>query len=138
MEKIIISVQVRINAPINKVWQNFTTPEDIVHWNNASDDWHTVRANNDLQVGGKFNYRMEAKDGSMGFDFEGVYDKVAFLEQINYTILGGRKVTDTFSFAENQTEVTVSFEAEDVNSPDLQQKGWQAILDNFKKYVEEN
>jgi uncharacterized protein YndB with AHSA1/START domain len=136
IEKTIILVKAKINAPIEKVWKCWINPEDIVKWNNASDDWQTLWAENDLKPGGKFNYRMEAKDGSMGFNFAGAYDNVILLKQIIFTIEDGRKVKINFSTQDNRTEVIESFEAENDNPVDLQQGGWQAILDNFKKYVE--
>jgi len=135
-EKTMISVKAIINAPIEKVWKCWTTPEDIVQWNNASDDWHTPRAKNDFRVGGNFNYRMEAKDGSSGFDFSGVYDKITVNEQIDYTIGDGRKVQILFSMVDAKTEVVESFEAEQLFSIEMQRNGWQSILNNFKKYVE--
>ena len=136
--KTMITVESTVNAPVEKVWKCWTSPEHIIKWNNASDDWHTPRAENDLRVGGKFLSRMEAKDGSMGFDFNGVYDEVKINELIAYTIEGGRKVNNVFTASGNETTVTVTFEAENENSFELQRGGWQAILDNFKKYVEAN
>jgi uncharacterized protein YndB with AHSA1/START domain len=136
LEKTIITVENTINAPVEKVWETWTRPEHITQWNNASDDWHTPRAENDLRVGGSFVARMEAKDGSMGFDFGGVYDAVKNNEYIEYTIEDGRKVKITFNPQGNKTKVVESFEAENTNSVELQQGGWQAILDNFKKYTE--
>jgi uncharacterized protein YndB with AHSA1/START domain len=131
-----ITVQVVVNAPIDKVWSCFTEPNHIMNWNNASDDWHTPKAENDLRPGGAFDYRMEAKDGSFGFDFEGKYDEVAVSELIAYTIGDGRKVRVIFKEEAGQTHVVETFEAEAVNSLEKQRSGWQAILDNFKKYVE--
>jgi uncharacterized protein YndB with AHSA1/START domain len=133
-----ITVQAIIEAPIEKVWKSWTTPEDIVKWNNASDDWHTTRAENDLRTGGKFLSRMEAKDGSFGFDFEGVYERVNTNEHIEYSIVDGRKVKINFINIGNGTRIVEVFEAENTNSIEQQQAGWQAILDNFKKYVESN
>jgi len=135
-EKTIISVQTKINAPIELVWWLWTSPEDIVKWNNASNDWHTPCAENDLRAGGKFNYRMEAKDGSMGFDFEGEYVKVLVNKLIEYKIADGRKVKIVFNSLDNKTEIVESFEAEDTNPVDVQHDGWQSILHNFKKYTE--
>ncbi len=135
-EKPVITVYATIAAPIERVWKVWTTPADIVKWNNASDDWHTPRAENDLREGGRFSYRMEAKDGSMGFDFWGIYDKVIFQEQIDYTMGDGRRTEILFSSADGKTTVIESFEAESENSLELQQFGWQAILDNLKKYAE--
>jgi uncharacterized protein YndB with AHSA1/START domain len=127
-----------VAAPVEKVWEYWSKPEHISRWNNASDDWHTPHAENDLRVGGKFVSRMESKDGSMGFDFNGVYDEVKTNELIAYTIEGGRKVNISFSSNDNETKITESFEAETENSLQLQQDGWQSILDNFKKYTESN
>ena len=131
-----ITVETLVNAPIEKVWEFWTKPEHITHWNNASEDWHTTRAENDLRIGGKFLSRMEAKDGSFGFDFEGIYDEVLTNEKISYTLLDDRKVTITFSPTENGVQVTETFEAETENKLELQKFGWQAILTNFKNYVE--
>lgn len=133
-----ITIQSTINAPLEKVWKFYTTPEYIMQWNNASDDWHTPKAENDLRVGGKFVSRMEAKDGSVGFDFWGIYDEVKPNELIEYTMGDGRKVKVAFNGNESETTVVVTFEPEDENSRELQQGGWQAILDNFKKCVESN
>ena len=137
-DKTIITVENTINAPVEKVWQYWTKPEHITQWNNASDDWHTPRAENDLRVGGSFVSRMEAKDGSFGFDFGGVYDAITTNEYIEYTIGDGRKVKITFTADGNKTKVVESFEAESMNSIEMQKGGWQAILDNFKKYTEAN
>jgi uncharacterized protein YndB with AHSA1/START domain len=137
-EKTVITVENTVNAPIEKVWDYWTKTEHVKHWNNASDDWHTPNAENDLRVGGNFVYRMEAKDGSFGFDFGGVYDSVDINKFIEYTIGDGRKVEITFEADGDKTKVTESFEAENMNSPELQKQGWQAILDNFKKYTEAN
>ncbi len=132
-----ITVQAEINAPIDKVWQFWTTPEHITKWNNASDDWHTPRAENDLRVGGKFIFRMEAKDGSSGFDFAGVYDEIKKNDLIAYTIDDERKVKVTFARNSGaETKVVETFEAESANPLEMQRSGWQAILDNFKKHVE--
>lgn len=133
-----ITVEATVNAPAAKVWEYFTDPKHITKWNNASDDWHTPNAENDLTPGGKFNYRMEAKDGSFGFDFGGVYDEIKANELIVYTIGDGRKVKVMFTSKGNQTEIVETFEAETVNSIEMQKGGWQAILNNFKKYVEAN
>jgi uncharacterized protein YndB with AHSA1/START domain len=135
-EKTIISVQTKINASIEKAWKFWTTPEDIVKWNNASDDWQTTKAENDLRVGGKFDYRMEARDGSTGFDFIGVYTKVKINKLIDYTIGDGRQVKVVFSTLGDKTEVAETFEAEDTYSIEIQRNGWQCILNNFKKYTE--
>jgi uncharacterized protein YndB with AHSA1/START domain len=137
-EKTIITVENTINAPVEKVWKYWAKPEHITKWNNASNDWHSPRAENDLRTGGNFVYRMEAKDGSMGFDFGGVYDVVRPNEYIEYTIGDGRKVKVTFSNKGNTTNVVETFEAENTNSVEMQKGGWQAILDNFRKYTEAN
>jgi uncharacterized protein YndB with AHSA1/START domain len=135
-KKTIITVQSKINAPKEKVWKLWTTPEDIVKWNYASDDWQSPRAVNDLRAGGTFNYRMESKDGSEGFDFGGVYKQVKRNELIAYEIGDGRKVRIDFKGSGNETEIIETFEAENVYSIEQQKGGWQWILDNFKKYVE--
>lgn len=132
-----ITVKTTVNTPVEKVWEYWTEPKHITKWNNASDDWHTPIAENDLRVGGKFLTRMEAKDGSFGFDFGGIYDEVKLNEVISYTLGDGRKVTITFTGQGNETEVIETFDAETMNSIEMQQAGWQAILDNFKKYSEQ-
>jgi uncharacterized protein YndB with AHSA1/START domain len=137
-DKTKITVESTINAPVEKVWKLWTLPEHITKWNYASDDWHTPKAENDLRVGGKFLSRMEAKDGSFGFDFGGVYDEVKTNELIAYTIGDGRKVKVIFTNQGNTTKVTETFEAESQNSIEMQKNGWQAILNNFKKYAESN
>jgi uncharacterized protein YndB with AHSA1/START domain len=136
--KIVITVETIVNAAVEKVWAYWTQPEHITQWNNASDDWHTPRAENDLREGGGFTFRMEAKDESMGFDFCAVYDTVQTNEYISYTLGDDRKVKIIFTSIGNTTKVVESFEAEDVNPVELQQGGWQAILNNFKKYTEAN
>ena len=136
--KIFIDIEVSVNATVEKVWKCWTSPSSIIKWNHASPDWHTPKAENDLQPGGKFNFRMEAKDGTFGFDFNGVYDQVSDFELISYTIEGGRKVKINFISNGNNTIINQSFEAETENSIELQKNGWQNILDNFKNYVETN
>jgi uncharacterized protein YndB with AHSA1/START domain len=133
-----ITIQNTIKAPVEKVWQLWTTPEHVTKWNHASDDWHSPRAENDLRPGGKFVYRMEAKDGSFGFDFGGVYNQVKTNELIEYTMEDDRKVINNFSGKGTETKVVVTFDAESENPVEMQRDGWQAILDNFKKYVEAN
>ena len=133
-----ITIETTVKAPVSKVWEYWTKPEHIIKWNNASDDWHTTKAESDLREGGKFSSRMEAKDGSFGFDFGGVYDKVKENELIEYTIGDGRKVKITFSNNGTETKVVETFEAENTNSIEMQKGGWQAILDNFRKYTETN
>lgn len=137
MEKVQITVQSKVNAPVEKVWDYWNTPEHIMKWNSASPDWHTPKSENDLRVGGKFSARMEAKDGSFGFDFGGVYDEVVTNERIAYTMEDGRKTEITFINHGDTTEVIETFDAEGQNPVEMQQAGWQAILDNFKKYTEE-
>ncbi len=132
----VITVENVIDQPVEKVWEYWTNPEHITKWNNASDDWHTPWAKNDLRKGGSFSARMEARDGSMGFDFAGIYDEVKEHEYIEYKMEDGRKVKIIFSPVGNGTKVTESFDAEMENSIELQRNGWQAILDNFKKYTE--
>ncbi|MBZ4190219.1 SRPBCC family protein [Niabella beijingensis] len=136
MESTSITVAATINMPVEKVWEYWTEPEHIKKWNSASDDWHTPRAENDLWTGGSFSSRMEARDGSMGFDFGGVYDEVKVNERIAYTMGDGRKVEVLFSGKGNSTAVTETFDAETTNPVEMQQAGWQAILDNFKQYTE--
>lgn len=133
-----IKVEATVNAPIQKVWAFWTSPEHIVNWNNASEDWHTPKAENDLHVGGKFVFTMAARDGSVSFDFNGIYDEVVENQAIEYTLEDGRKVKIAFKSVGDRTEIIETFEAENQNPPELQQAGWQAILDNFKKYTEEN
>ncbi len=135
-DKTVITVKAIINAPLEKVWKLWTDPTHITKWNNASDDWHTPKAENDLRTGGKFLSRMEAKDGSMGFDFIGVYSLVDPLKRISYTMEDGRKADITFLENGGITAISESFEAEDMNSIELQEAGWQSILNNFKKYAE--
>ena len=135
-EKTLISVKTTIDAPIDLVWKCWTNPEDIVNWNNASNDWHTPRAKNDLRVGGNFSYRMEAIDGSMGFDFWGIYNVIKENKLIGFTLGDGRKVEIAFNISKNKTEVTEIFEAENTHPLENQRNGWQSILDNFKRYTE--
>ena len=131
-----ITVHTTVNAPLAKVWNHWTQPEHIMQWNNASDDWHTPKATNDLQAGGKFSYTMAAKDGSMSFDFEGTYTAVQEHQNIEYHIIDGRKVQITFETTPEGVLITESFEPETVHPHDMQRQGWQSILDNFKKYTE--
>jgi len=133
-----ITVETTVNAPIEKVWSYFTQAQHVKNWNNASDDWHTPRAENNLQVGGNFVYRMEAKDGSFGFDFGGTYDVVTENEYIEYTLGDNRKVKVHFTQQDNGVKLVETFDAETTNPVEMQRAGWQAILDNFKKYTEEN
>lgn len=133
-----ITVETIVNAPMEKVWKCWTEPGHIVHWNSASDDWHTPHAENDLKVGGKFSSRMEAKDGSVGFDFSGNYTNVVDHQTIQYTMSDGRKVKIDFSSEGSASKVVETFDAETTHPLDMQKKGWQSILDNFKKYTETN
>lgn len=132
-----IMIKTTVNETVEKVWKCWTEPKYITKWNSASEDWHTPFAENDLRVGGSFISRMEAKDGSIGFDFSGTYDEVKLYEVISYVAADGRKVKITFIGQENKTNIIETFEAESTNSIELQQKGWQAILDNFKKFTEQ-
>ncbi len=131
-----ITVEAMVNAPVEKVWNLWNSPESITQWNKASDEWHTPHAENDLRVGGKFLSRMEAKDGSFGFDFEGTYHDILLHKKIAYTLADGRKVTIDFQPQRTATKVTETFDAEATHSLEMQQSGWQAILDNFRKYAE--
>ena len=137
MENTTITVSATVNAPVAKVWESWNQPEHITKWCAASEDWHTPKAENDLRPGGQFLSRMEAKDGSFGFDFGGIYDDVKTNELITYTMSDGRKVEITFEADGDDTKVTETFDAENTNPVEMQRGGWQAILDNFKKYTEE-
>ncbi len=136
--KTTITVENTINAPVEKVWEFWTKPEHITQWNNASDDWHTPFAENDLREGGQFKSTMAAKDGSFSFDFGGVYSKIKKHGHIEYTIGDGRTVKIIFTSLGNTTKIEETFDAEQTHSIEMQQGGWQAILDNFKKYTEAN
>lgn len=131
-----IKVEVEVSTSLDRTWELFTDPKHIVNWYFANDDWHAPSATNDLQEGGKFLIRMESKDRQFGFDFEGIYDDVNVDDSFMYTLGDGRKVRVTFEAAGKGTKVTEIFEPESVNPLDLQHTGWQAILDNFKKYAE--
>ena len=131
-----ITIESVISANTKNVWDCYTLPEHITKWNFASDDWHCPKAENDLRVGGKLKSRMEAKDGSFGFDFEAIYDEVINHKKISYNLTDGRQVITVFENQNGQTKVTTTFDAETQNSVELQRNGWQAILENFKKYVE--
>jgi len=133
-----ITIETTVKAPVEKVWKCWTTPQDITQWNHASDDWHSPHGENDLRPGGRFSFRMEAKDGSFGFDFGGVYDKVKTNELIEYTLGDGRKVSVKFTANGNEIHIVETFEAEETNPIEMQKGGWQAILDNFKSYTEKN
>lgn len=131
-----ITVESPINEPVKKVWEAYTNPKHIVKWNHASSDWKCPHAENDLRAGGKFSIRMEAKDGSEGFDFEGTYDEVVPQEKIAYTMSDGRKATIEFIPLGNSTHMKIVFDVENENPIEMQKQGWQAILLNFKEYVE--
>jgi uncharacterized protein YndB with AHSA1/START domain len=141
-----ITITTRVLAPISTTWNCYTQPEYIIRWNFASPDWCCPRATSDLKVGGRFSSRMEARDDSMGFDFGGVYTDVEINKLIGYTMVdadqepdeNSRKATVNFeAISDNQTKVTISFDPEMTNSLELQQNGWQSILDNFKKIAEQ-
>ena len=129
-----ITVTTLVAAPIEEVWSAYVTPADIVQWNAASDDWHTTSSTVDLRPGGNFSSRMEAKDGSFGFDFEGTYTRVIEFELIEYSF-GDRLASVSFQQEEAGVRVMVEFDAEEENSPEDQRQGWQAILDNFARHV---
>ena len=132
----VITVKTIVNAPVSKVWEYWTKSEHIMQWNNASDEWHTPAAKNDLRKDGRFVFTMAARDGSMSFDFEGVYTEVVEHKLIAYVMADGRTAKIIFDGQDYQTEIVESFDAESVNSIELQRTGWQNILDNFKKYTE--
>ena len=131
-----ITIQTTIDAPVDRVWNAYTTPADITQWNFASDDWCCPSAKADLQVGGKYAARMEAKDGSMGFDFEATYSEIEPDKAVTIAMEDGRKARTTFETAKSGTCVTTVFDAEAENPVDMQRDGWQAILNNFKAHVE--
>lgn len=132
-----IKIEATVSATPQKVWAFWTQPEHITKWNYASDDWHCPKATNELKVGGKYGARMEAKDGSFGFDFEAVYDEVIDQKKLAYTMADGRRaITEFEKWGDNKTKVTTVFDAEKQNSEEMQKNGWQAILNNFKKYAE--
>src|SRR5690606_9083386 len=133
-----ITIETTINTDTNKDREYWTKTEHITKWNFASDDWHCPKAENDMKIGGTYSARMEAKDGSFGFDFKAVYDEIISFEKIVYTIEDGRKVITTFENLNGKTKVSTIFEAESQNPIDMQKAGWQAILNNFKRYTENN
>jgi uncharacterized protein YndB with AHSA1/START domain len=135
-EKTTITVEATVNAPVEKVWESWSQPEHITKWCNASDDWHAPYADNDLRTGGKFKTTMAAKDGSFSFDFGGTYTDVKEHRFMAYTMDDGRKVSVTFDDRNGVTHITETFEPEAINPIEMQQGGWQAILNNFKKYTE--
>ncbi|PZD79341.1 SRPBCC family protein [Mesonia sp. K7] len=132
-----VTISAEVNSPVDKVWERWNEPKHITQWNFATDDWCCPKAENNLQAGGKYLARMEAKDGGFGFDFEATYDEVKNQENISYTMPDGRQATTLFEPEGNKTKITTTFDAENVNSVEMQRDGWQAILNNFKKYTEE-
>ncbi len=136
METKQITIDTHITTNLDKVWDFYTKPEHITQWNFADDSWHCPSAKNDLRKGGKYFARMEAKDGSFGFDFEAVYNEVIPKKKIGYTLEDGRKTVILFEESNKETKVTITFDAEKENPIDMQKNGWQAILNNFKKYTE--
>ncbi|MCF6403702.1 SRPBCC family protein [Chitinophaga filiformis] len=136
--KTAITVETTVQAPVAKVWEYWNQPEHIKKWAFASDDWHVPASENDLRTGGKFSTTMAAKDGSFSFDFGGVYTQVKEHKLIEYTLGDERKVSILFSSIGDATKIVETFEAEETHSVEMQQSGWQAILDNFKKYTEAN
>jgi uncharacterized protein YndB with AHSA1/START domain len=130
-----ITVETTVAAPIEEVWRAYTTPEDIKQWNAASDDWHTTTATVDLRVGGAFSSRMEAKDGSMGFEFAGTYTNVVKHKLIEYSF-GDRTAQAEFADSPKGAKIRVTFDSEPTHSAEQQRDGWQAILDNFARHVE--
>ncbi len=138
METTKITISASISADIQKTWNYYTLPAHITKWNFASDDWHCPSASNDMQVGGKYIGRMEAKDGSFGFDFEAIYSEIKPYEHFTYLSEDDRQIDVFFKSNAGNTEITITFDAENENPIELQQQGWQAILNNFKKYIEAN
>ena len=131
-----ITVETRVNAGLDTVWHAWNNPADIKEWNNAGDDWHTTRSVVDLREGGKFLSRMEAKDGSAGFDFEGIYTRVVPQKTIEYRMPDDREVKVEFAHEGDAVVVKETFDTESENPPELQRQGWQSILDNFGRHVE--
>ena len=133
-----ITIQAVVSADRKKVWDYYTNPDCITKWNFAIDTWHCPTASNDMRVGGKYLARMEAKDGSFGFDFEAIYNEIVNGQKFTYTMTDNRVVNTTFKELGDQTAVTITFDAESENPVEMQQQGWQSILDNFKKYTEQH
>ncbi|OYP30409.1 SRPBCC family protein [Rhodopirellula sp. MGV] len=131
-----IAIETTVDAPMEEVWAAWVTPEEITQWNFASDEWCCPNTTIDLVVGGQFNYRMEAKDGSIGFDFEGTFTAIDPQAAIEYALADDRSVKITFTQTESGVRVVETFEAEDENSAEMQRQGWQCILDNFKSHTE--
>ena len=132
-----IQVETTVAAPLARVWDCWTDPAHIVHWNFASADWHCPKASNDLRAGGTFSYTMASRDGAMSFDFGGVYEEVAEHQKITYALADGRRVEVAFAAGADGTRVMEIFDPENVHPADMQRAGWQAILDNFRRYVEQ-
>ena len=131
-----IRIEALIDAPLTAVWICFTKPDHITKWNFASEDWHCPKASNDLKVGGKYSAHMAAKDGSFEFEFAAIYNEVIEQSRLAYALEDGRKVVTTFEKMGEETKVTTVFDAEKTNPEEMQKSGWQAILNNFKKYTE--
>lgn len=131
-----VTIETMIDSSLDTVWKSFITPEDIIRWNFASSDWICPEAGNDFRIGGKFNYRMETKDGSMGFNLEGKFTAIKEMESIDCEFIDGRTLNISFKKRFDSVKVNQTFEAEDENSVELQKQGWQSILNNFKEYVE--
>jgi uncharacterized protein YndB with AHSA1/START domain len=131
-----ITIETAVKAPLNKVWDAWNNPSDIQQWNAAQNDWHTTKSSADLREGGKFSARMEAKDGSAGFDFEGVYTSVIPKKAIAYRMSDGREVQVVFAERDGEVLAKETFDAETENTPEMQRQGWQAILDSFSRHVE--
>ena len=136
MSKTVITIEAIVNKPIDKVWEMWVTPEHITQWCFAADEWHCPTSSSDFKVGGTFSTRMEAKDGSFGFDFGGTYNEIKINEKVAITLGDDRKWDTYFSVVEGGVKVVEEFEAENENPVEMQQAGWQMILNNFKKYVE--
>lgn len=131
-----ITIEAKVNVPVEQVWKYWNTPTDVMQWNSADPNWHSPSSEIDLKVGGRFKHRMEAKDGSFGFDFEGIYDKIIPNKEITYTMGDGRKSTTLFTEKEGGTLIQTTFDSETVNTPEVQKQGWQAILNSFVRYAE--
>lgn len=136
MEKQLIHIETEIDASVEKVWNHYNNPDSITKWNQASPNWHCPSSSNDLRIGGRFRNRMEAKDGTFGFDFEGEYLDVIPNQKIVYIMDDDRKVHINFQDQSDKTILFIDFEAENINSVEMQKEGWQAILNSFKSYVE--
>lgn len=137
MENEKITVQATINENIKKVWDYYTNPQHIINWNFADPSWHCPSAENDMKIGGTYKARMEARDGSFGFDFEAIYSEIVFEKQFTYGF-GGREASVNFNELADKTEIIVTFDAENENPIEMQKNGWQSILNNFKEYTEKN